>query len=384
MDNRTGDDCVNMDKEATKALKLSESSVYEALDMVKHPEIESYNLVELGMIQEVSVEQDCVRVKLALPLREVPIKEELITKVRNAVNEIAHGLEVEVDVTEMNEDQRASFMAIAKSQQSHSKSRHEVARILAVMSGKGGVGKSSVAGLLASALRRRGLQIGVLDADITGPSIPKIFGVHKVPVAGPEGILPVKTGTGIKIMSINLLLPQEDQPVVWRGPLIGRTIEQFWNDIAWGRLDYLIVDLPPGTSDAALTVMQSLPLDGIVLVTSPQYLAGMIVRKAANMAKLLEIPVVGLVENMGHVVCPQCEALIEVFGPSQAEGTAHIIGTQLLGRIPLTPELAVLCDKGEIEGYISDEFEALTEKVIGVIDSKEDLSPVSADSQSKG
>jgi len=384
MDNRTGDDCVNMDKEATKALKLSESSVYEALDMVKHPEIESYNLVELGMIQEVSVEQDCVRVKLALPLREVPIKEELITKVRNAVNEIAHGLEVEVDVTEMNEDQRASFMAIAKSQQSHSKSRHEVARILAVMSGKGGVGKSSVAGLLASALRRRGLQIGVLDADITGPSIPKIFGVHKVPVAGPEGILPVKTGTGIKIMSINLLLPQEDQPVVWRGPLIGRTIEQFWNDIAWGRLDYLIVDLPPGTSDAALTVMQSLPLDGIVLVTSPQDLAGMIVRKAANMAKLLGIPLVGLMENMSHVVCPQCEALIEVFGPSQAEGTAHIIGTQLLGRIPLTPELAVLCDKGEIEGYISDEFEALTEKVIGVIDSKEDLSTVSADSQPKG
>lgn len=196
--------------------------------------------------------------------------------------------------------------------------------------------------------------------------------------------MPVKTGTGIKIMSINLLLPQEDQPVVWRGPLIGRTIEQFWNDIAWGRLDYLIVDLPPGTSDAALTVMQSLPLDGIVLVTSPQDLAGMIVRKAANMAKLLGIPLVGLMENMSHVVCPQCEALIEVFGPSQAEGTAHIIGTQLLGRIPLTPELAVLCDKGEIEGYISDEFEALTEKVIGVIDSKEDLSPVSADSQSKG
>ena len=384
MDNGASDDRVDMDKEATKALKLSESSVYEVLAMVKHPEIGSHNLVELGMIQEVYVEQDCVNVKLALPSREVPIRGTLITKVRNAVNEIAPAVEVEVDVTEMNEEQLASFMAIAKSQQSHLKSRHEVARILAVMSGKGGVGKSSVAGLLASALRRRGLQVGVLDADITGPSIPKIFGVHKAPVAGPEGILPVKTGTGIKLMSINLLLPQEDQPVVWRGPLIGRTIEQFWNDIAWGRLDYLIVDLPPGTSDAALTVMQSLPLEGIVLVTSPQDLAGMIVRKAANMAKLLGIPLVGLMENMSHIVCPQCEALIEVFGPSQAEGTAHLIGTQLLGRIPLTPELAVLCDKGEIEGYISDEFEALTEKVIGVMTSKEDLSPGSADSQPKG
>jgi Mrp family chromosome partitioning ATPase len=383
MDNRTGDDWVDMDKETTKALKLSESSVYEALAMVKHPEIENLNLVELGMIQEISVEQDCVNVKLALPFREVPIKEVLITKVRNAVNEIAHGMETEVDVTEMNEDQLASFMAIVKSQQSHSKSRQEVARILAVMSGKGGVGKSSVAGLLASALRRRGLQVGILDADITGPSIPKIFGVHKAPVAGPEGIIPVESGTGIKLMSINLLLPQEDQPVVWRGPLIGRTIEQFWNDIAWGGLDYLIIDLPPGTSDAALTVMQSLPLDGIVLVTSPQDLAGMVVRKAANMAKLLGIPLVGLIENMSHVVCPQCGAVIEAFGPSQTEGTAHLIGTHWLGRIPLTPELAVLCDKGEIEGYLNNEFEILTERVIGGMASKEDLSPVSIDSQPK-
>jgi Mrp family chromosome partitioning ATPase len=384
MDNSNGEDCVDMDKEATNALKLTEASVYDGLTMVMHPEIESHNLVELGMIQEVSVKQDCVNVKLALPFREVPIKEELITTVRTAVNEIAHEVEVEVDVTEMNEDQRASFMAVAKSQQSHIKSRHEVATIIAVMSGKGGVGKSSVAGLLASALKRRGLQVGILDADITGPSIPKIFGVRKTPVVGQEGIIPVESGTGIKLMSINLLLPQEDQPVVWRGPLIGRTIEQFWNDIAWGRLDYLIVDLPPGTSDAALTVMQSLPLDGIVLVTSPQDLAGMVVRKAANMAKHLRIPLVGLMENMSHVVCPQCGAVIEVFGPSQTEENAHLIGTHLLGRIPLTPELAVLCDRGEIETYLSNEFEVLTEKVIGVITSKEDLSPVSTTSQPKG
>ncbi|MCZ7543558.1 MAG: Mrp/NBP35 family ATP-binding protein [Anaerolineae bacterium] len=232
------------------------------------------------------------------------------------------------------------------------------------MSGKGGVGKSSVAGLLAASLRRRGLQVGVLDADITGPSIPKMFGVHQPPASGPDGITPVDTRTGVRIMSMNLLLAQEDQPVIWRGPLISRAIEQFWKDIAWGELDFLVVDLPPGTSDAALTVTQSLPLDGVLLVTSPQDLAGMVVRKAANLVQHMEMPLIGIVENMSHVVCPHCGASIDVFGPSRAEETARMVGTALLGRLPLDPELAVLCDAGAIEDYASEAFEAVVAEVL--------------------
>ena len=173
-------------------------------------------------------------------------------------------------------------------------------------------------------------------------------------------------------MSINLLLPNEDQPVVWRGPMISRAIEQFWSDIVWGNLDYLIVDLPPGTSDAALTVMQSLPLDGVILVTSPQDLAGMVVRKAANMAKQLNIPIIGLVENMSKVICPNCGFSIQVFGASQAQVTADIVGMEILGHMPLDPELATLCDKGSIENYINDDFEAIVRKVIQSIPGKKD------------
>jgi Mrp family chromosome partitioning ATPase len=277
-------------------------------------------------------------------------------------------LEVEIDAIEMNPEERKAFQALAGGGQPPPIPRKHIAHVVAVMSGKGGVGKSSVAGLLASALQRRGLQVGVLDADITGPSIPKLFGAHEPPVAGPEGILPVESRTGIKLMSINLLLPDEDQAVVWRGPLISKTIEQFWNDIAWGSLECLVVDLPPGTSDAALTVTQSLPLDGIVLVTSPQDLAGMVVRKAAGMAKHLGIPLIGLVENMSHVVCPNCDTKINVFGPSRADDTARLIGAPMLGRIPLEAELAIQCDAGAIEDYHNDEFERIAARVIQFID----------------
>lgn len=241
-----------------------------------------------------------------------------------------------------------------------------IRRVLAVMSGKGGVGKSSVAGLLASALRKRGFKVGVLDADITGPSIPKMFGVHQLPEGGPEGILPIESRTGIKLMSINFLLQDEDQPVVWRGPLISRAIQQFWSDIAWGDLDVLVVDLPPGTSDASLTVMQSLPLDGIVLVTSPQDLAGMVVRKAANMAAGLGMRLIGLVENMSYLLCPQCGAKIDLFGPSRAGQTARWIGTCLLGHLPLDPQLAILCDEGAVEAYHSPAFEQITDRVVEI------------------
>ena len=210
-------------------------------------------------------------------------------------------------------------------------SANDIAHVVAVLSGKGGVGKSSVAALLAVALRRREKRVGVLDADITGPSIPMMFGLHKQPAMSPLGILPVETETGIKVMSINLLLQSEDQAVIWRGPLISNVIKQFWRDVVWGRLDYLVVDLPPGTSDASLTVMQSIPLSGVVLVTSPQDLAGMVVRKAAQMAQKMGAPIVGLVENMSYVTCPDCGKEIQVFGPSQAMQTATRLGVPLLG-----------------------------------------------------
>ena len=249
--------------------------------------------------------------------------------------------------------------------------RSNIKYVLAVMSGKGGVGKSSIAGLLASALQRKGLLVGILDADITGSSIPKMFGAHQAPVAGPDGILPVESTTGIKIMSINLLLPQEDQPVVWRGPLIGRAIQQFWKDIDWGELDYLVIDLPPGTSDAALTVMQSLPLKGILLVTSPQDLAGMVVRKAANMANHLNIPMIGLIENMSYLICPGCNTRVDLFGTSRTFESAMQISIPLIGRVPLDTNLSILCDKGSIEDYQHDVIESVTNQVIKFVSQNE-------------
>jgi Mrp family chromosome partitioning ATPase len=241
---------------------------------------------------------------------------------------------------------------------------NDVSHVVAVLSGKGGVGKSSVAALLAVALRQRKLRVGVLDADITGPSIPRMFGLHRQPAMGPLGILPVETSTGIKVMSINLLLQSDDQAVIWRGPLIGKMIQQFWTDVAWGRLDYLVVDLPPGTSDASLTVMQSIPLSGVVLVTSPQDLAGMVVRKAASMVQKMGAPIVGLVENMSYVVCPQCGQEIRVFGPSRAMQTAARLSVPLLGQLPLDAELACRCDEGEIETYDAGRFDRIVKPLM--------------------
>jgi Mrp family chromosome partitioning ATPase len=344
--------------------QISKSDIYQALSHVNHPEITNRNLVDLRVISEVHVKDSNVHVTLALPNLQSPIKGELIEAVKQAVSEITDNLNVDISVTEMNPEQRSAFLAIAREEHSSPKPSTHVKKVIAVLSGKGGVGKSSVAGLLASSLRRAGYQVGILDADITGPSIPKIFGVSKSPEVSPEGILPVRSFRGIKIMSINLLLPDKDQPVVWRGPLIGGAITQFWTEIAWGNLDYLIIDLPPGTSDAALTVMQSLPLNGVLLVTSPQDLAGMVVRKASFMALRLGIPIIGLVENMSYIICPKCSNRINLFGNSRADETARKIGTELLGHLALDSALSVFCDSGEIEEYYSEAFEVITTTVV--------------------
>jgi Mrp family chromosome partitioning ATPase len=233
------------------------------------------------------------------------------------------------------------------------------------MSGKGGVGKSVVSSLLAVALQSAGHRVGVLDADITGPSIPKIFFAARARLNfSPLGaILPAQTRTGIGVVSINLLLESEDQAVIWRGPLIGRAIQQFWSEVLWGTLDYLVVDLPPGTSDASLTVMQSLPLSGVVLVTSPQDLAGLVVRKAAQMAQVMAIPVIGLIENMSYFVCPDTGKRYDLFGPSHAEAMAAQLSVPFLGHLPIDPEIARLCDAGRIEDYPIEAFKPMAERI---------------------
>lgn len=342
---------------------VKNEQVLDRLRQVMHPEIER-NLVELGMIKDVVVEDGRVTLTLALPFKEVPVKDQLVQKVEEAVAKLDASLKVQVKLAEMSQPERAAFVAASEGGPKPAQSMNKITHVIAVLSGKGGVGKSSVAALLAVTLHRQGQRVGVLDADITGPSIPKMFGLHQSPPMGPTGILPAETSTGIKVMSINLLLPDEDDAVIWRGPLISKTIQQFWKDVVWGELDYLIVDLPPGTSDASLTVMQSIPLSGVVLVTSPQDLAGMVVRKAAHMAQRMKAPILGLVENMSYVVCPGCGEEIQVFGPSRALQTAQEFWVPLLGRLPLDPELACRCDAGEIEKYGAQAFEPVAEKVV--------------------
>jgi Mrp family chromosome partitioning ATPase len=341
---------------------ITNEQVLDALRQVMHPEMKR-NLVELGMIKDVGIGDGDVTFTLMLPFKEVPIKDNLVRSAREAVATLDSDLEIEVKLAEMGQQERAAFMTAAEGGPKPAQSVNRVDHVVAVLSGKGGVGKSSVAALLAVALHRRGKRVGVLDADITGPSIPKMFGLHQPPPMGSMGILPAETGAGIKVMSINLLLPNEDEAVIWRGPLISGAIKQFWTEVVWGNLDYLIVDLPPGTSDASLTVMQSIPLNGVVLVTSPQDLAGMVVRKAARMAQQMKAPILGVVENMSYITCPKCEEKIEVFGPSQAQHTTAQLGVPLLGSLPLDPELARRCDAGEIEGYGAELFEPIAEKV---------------------
>ena len=224
-----------------------------------------------------------------------------------------------------------------------------VKKIIAVVSGKGGVGKSLVTGLMAVLTQRNGKKAGILDADITGPSIPKMFGVHDRAMGSDEGILPVESKTGIKMMSINLLLENETDPVIWRGSLISGTVKQFWTDVCWGDVDCLYVDMPPGTGDVPLTVFQSLPVNGIIIVATPQELVGMVVEKAVNMAKMMNIPVLGLVENMSWIACPDCGKKIYPFGEGTSEKAAERLGIPLLARLPMDPALARECDTGVIE-----------------------------------
>ncbi len=241
--------------------------------------------------------------------------------------------------------------------------KSSVKKVIAVMSGKGGVGKSTVTAMLASAMNREGFKTAVLDADITGPSIPKMFGLHERAMGSEDGIIPAVTEMGIKVMSVNLLLENDTDPVVWRGPVISGTVTQFWSDVIWGDVDYMFVDMPPGTGDVALTVYQSLPVDGIVIVTSPQELVSMIVEKAVKMADMMNIPLLGIVENMSYFKCPECGRDHKIFGESRIDEVANRFGAPVLAKLPIEPDFAKLSDEGKAELFISDAIDEAVSKL---------------------
>ena len=238
-----------------------------------------------------------------------------------------------------------------------------IKKVIGVISGKGGVGKSLVTSMLAVLMNRAGFHTAILDADITGPSIPKIFGIKQKATGDDFGLYPVRTKTGIDVMSVNLLLENDNDPVIWRGPVIAGTVKQFWTDVIWGDVDFMFVDMPPGTGDVPLTVFQSLPLDGVIIVTSPQELVSMIVAKAVKMAKMMDIPILGVVENMSYVKCPDCEKKIEVFGESHIDEIAKEQEMEVLGKVPISPEIARACDRGMFELFDGDWLNRAVEKI---------------------
>ncbi len=243
----------------------------------------------------------------------------------------------------------------------HAKSR--ISKVIGVVSGKGGVGKSMTSAMLAVAMRRKGYSVGILDGDITGPSIPKLFGIHGKAMADQDGIWPIQSRTGIQVMSINLLLDNEEDPVVWRGPVIAGAVKQFWQDVIWQDVDFMFVDMPPGTGDVPLTVFQSLPVDGIIVVASPQELVSMIVSKAVNMAQMMNVPILGIVENMSYFTCPDCGKKIQIFGESHVDEIAASHGLEVLAKVPMDPALAQAADTGMIETYPAEPLAQAADKI---------------------
>jgi len=332
---------------------VTEQKIKESLEDILVPGA-MRSLLKLNLVRQIIVTDQKVDITLASSGLDSNAEDYLKSKVSDTVRHLA-------GVSQAN----VNFIPSAP------KEVNDVGNVVAVMSGKGGVGKSLVAALLSIALARQGKDVGILDADITGPSIPKIFGLSGTrPHSSESGILPVLSKSGINIMSINLLLEHEDDAVIWRGPIISRVIQQFWEDVLWGKLDYLIVDLPPGTADAPLTVLQTIPTSGVVIVFSPQELAAMVVKKAVRMAKQMRIPIFGVVENMSYFIPPGSKKKLELFGKSRSQEMSDAAGAPLLAQIPIDPELAKLCDEGKIERYSSEIFESLSRNFIQALSIK--------------
>ena len=329
-----------------------ERKVQKALDKVLVPGI-MRSLVQMNLVRSAKISEGKAKVNLASTAVPTQYHNSLKDQAATAVSNLPGVKEVTVDFVEVKP-----------------KELNQIDKIVAVMSGKGGVGKSLVASLLATSFARDGKDVGILDADITGPSIPKMFGLNARPSGNETGILPILSKSGIEVMSMNLLLPNEDEAVIWRGPLMSRAITQFWEEVLWGKLDCLIIDLPPGTGDAPLTVLQAIPITGVIDVFTPQELTEMIVKKAVRMAQKMNVRVLGVVENMSYLVLPETGKRLEVFGKSKGEEMAKASGAPLLGRLPIDPELARLCDEGEIEKYSSDAVSELFANVVAALNKR--------------
>jgi len=329
-----------------------EAKLEEALNKVLVPGT-MRSLVQMNLVRSAEVKDGKAKIDLASTAIPDQYHSWLKDKVAAAVGEVSGVEEVTVDLVEAKP-----------------KELNQIEKIIAVMSGKGGVGKSLVAGLLATSFAREGKDVGILDADITGSSIPKMFGLDARPSGSETGILPVLSRSGIEIMSMNLLLPSEDEAVIWRGPLMSKAITQFWEEVLWGKLDYLVIDLPPGTGDAPLTVLQAIPIAGVIDVFTPQELTEMIVKKAVKMAQKMDVRVLGVVENMSYLALPETGKKLEIFGKSKGEEMAKASGAPLLGKLPIDPDLARLCDEGEIERYSSDAVTELFANVVAVLNGK--------------
>lgn len=320
---------------------VSANEVAQKLGEITLPGL-GLSLKKLNLVRETLIDEGSIKLTLASAGLNAARREWLSERIKTEIESLPGTEKLEIEfkdfkTTELN----------------------QVTNIIAVISGKGGVGKSVVSSLLAVSLNRQGYSTGIMDADLTGPSIPRMFGIDTRPEGTEAAILPVLSRTGIEVMSLNLILEQEDEAVIWRGPIITQVIGQFWEGVLWGKLDYLIIDLPPGTADAPLTVMQQLPVKGIVIVFTPQALTGMIVRKTVKMAQTMKKPIVGVVENMSYLYIPELKKKMAIFGQSKADQMAQSAGAPLLAQLPIDPQLVVLCDEGRIEEYQSEAAEQL-------------------------
>tara|TARA_B100000809_G_C15044760_1_gene496851 strand:+ start:97 stop:1239 length:1143 start_codon:yes stop_codon:yes gene_type:complete len=348
------------------------------------PEIHM-NIIELNMVKDVKINESKLDILIALTVAGCPLADTIKKDVRNELMKFEEVNEVNVETTVMTKEELDGLKITVQknrgTEQSQDKliSKLEKKRnenLIAVVSGKGGVGKSSITAILASELKRSGHNVGILDADVTGPSIAKIFGVTKRLIKGKNGIIPAETESGLKLISVNLMLDNPEMPTIWRGPIINNLIRQLYTDVDWGDIDYLLIDLPPGTGDAPLTVFQSLPLSGIVLVSTPQDLSRMIVSKSANMAKMLKISVLGLIENMSYLNCKHCGEKNFILGESKSEEFAERLGTELIARLPFETEIAELCDAGKIEEYQNKEISNTVEKIKSTIKEQKDKNSI--------
>lgn len=345
----------------------TDSQIMEALSTVMDPEL-GRNLVELNMIRDLKIHKNDVSFTIALTVPGCPMRDRILRDARAAVQKVEGVRNVNITMSAMSDEERRKVLGNSQPPLLKLSEFNTIGQVIAVLSGKGGVGKSSVTARLAVALARSGRHVGILDADITGPSIPKLFGLPPGGLRGnDQGILPGLTTTGIKVISTNLMVPEEDTAVIWRGPMVSGAIRQFYGEVLWGKIDTLLIDLPPGTSDATLTVLQSLPLDGVVLVTTPQQLASLVVRKSVRMIEQLHVPIVGVVENMSYFPCPDTGKHHEIFGPSHAEEVAALANSRVLARLPIDPSIAALADAGRIEEAGIDGFEPVMAALAGAI-----------------